>query len=77
MRQELVLNDPVLGREHKVWCGLNWRFTAFCLTTTKLTGNEFYCYKTKLYNFSLLHGFTSNPRNLDSWTTMLEDHASQ
>ena len=77
MRQELVLNDPVLGREHKVWCGLKWRFTAFCLTPTKLISNKFYCYKIKVLQFLLLHGFTSNPRNLDSWTTMLEDHASQ
>ena len=38
---------------------------------------NFIAIKMKLYNFLLLHGFTSNPRNLDSWTTMLEDHASQ
>ena len=81
------MNDPVLGRKHKVWCWLNWRFTAFCLTTQKLTGNEFSAIKSKLYKFLLLHGFTSNlrhetyicfiARNLDSWTTMLQDHASQ
>ena len=43
--------------------------------------------KSKLYNFSLLHGLTSNPhldnyicsidRNLNSQTTMLEDHISR
>ena len=43
--------------------------------------------KSKLYNFSLLHGLTSSPhldnyicfidRNLNSQTTMLEDHISQ
>ena len=61
MRQELVLNDPVLGREHKVWCGLNWRFTAFCLTTTKLTGNEFYCYKNEALQFFTFAWFHFKP----------------
>ena len=29
--------------------------SAFCLTPTKLTGNEFYCYKIEALQFWLLH----------------------
>ena len=49
-----AVNDPVIGRKQKVWCGSNWRFSAFGLTTTKLTGNEFYCYKIEALQFFTL-----------------------
>ena len=65
-----LLLAPVMGRKHKVWCGSNWQFSAFCLTTTMRRRQlqswlpmNFIVIKSKLYNFSLLHGLTSNPRH--------------
>ena len=59
----------------------------FVLPLQSWLAMNFIAIKSKLYNFFLLHRLTSNPRhdtyiwfigrNLDSRTTMLEDHASQ
>ena len=43
-RVGLKNNNPSMLRKQKVWW-LNWQFSVFCLTTAKLSGNEYYCYK--------------------------------
>ena len=63
------------------------RYSLLFLTTTKLTGNEYYCYKIegqRFFSFTWLNFEPSSDtyicfivRNLDSRTTMLEDHESQ
>ena len=85
-RQQLVLNDLVTARKKKYvdQTGDSLRFVwrlQSCLPMN-LTA-----IKLKLYNSSLLHGLSLNPRNdtyisfidrnLDSRTAMLEDHALQ
>ena len=75
----------VLGKNSLASGGI--RYSLLFLTTTKLTGMNIIAIKSKVNNFSLLHGLTLNPhhdtyicfigRNLDSRTTMLEDHESQ
>ena len=44
------LNDLLMGRKQKV-CWSNCRFSVFCFTTTKLTGNDIYCYKIEALQF--------------------------
>ena len=50
-----------MERKHKVWCISNWQFSAFCLTTTKLTANEFYCYKIETLQFFTYTWFNYEP----------------
>ena len=37
------------------------RLSAFCFTTTKLTGNEFYCYKIEALQFFPFTSFDFEP----------------